>query len=130
MVRYSASGGQVIRQIRETPPDSQGRGLGFPRLGPQIQAAELGNRGKEELQAYLSEITGFPEREYFRPNFFVNTPDILPFHLQSGEPWIFKDEWRWPPRFRAITASTMVSGWWSTNRYPVRRNISTPTNMN
>jgi hypothetical protein len=42
--------------------------------------------GKEELQAYLSEITGFPEREYFRPNFFVNTPDILPFHLQSGEP--------------------------------------------
>ena len=46
--------------------------------------------GKEELQAYLSEITGYPEREYFRPNLFVNTPDILPFHLQSGEPWIFK----------------------------------------
>ena len=46
--------------------------------------------GKEELQAYLSELTGYPEREYFRPNFFVNTPDILPFHLQSGEPWIFK----------------------------------------
>jgi starch synthase (maltosyl-transferring) len=45
---------------------------------------------KEELQAYLSEITGYPEREYFRPNFFVNTPDILPFHLQSGEPWMFK----------------------------------------
>jgi starch synthase (maltosyl-transferring) len=45
---------------------------------------------KEELQAYLSEITGYPEREYFRPNFFVNTPDILPYHLQSGEPWIFK----------------------------------------
>jgi len=46
--------------------------------------------GKEELQAYLSELTGYPEREYFRSNFFVNTPDILPFHLQSGEPWIFK----------------------------------------
>jgi starch synthase (maltosyl-transferring) len=45
---------------------------------------------KEELQAYLSELTGYPEREYFRPNFFVNTPDILPYHLQSGEPWIFK----------------------------------------
>jgi starch synthase (maltosyl-transferring) len=42
------------------------------------------------LQAYLSEITGYPEREYFRPNFFVNTPDILPVHLQSGEPWMFK----------------------------------------
>jgi starch synthase (maltosyl-transferring) len=46
--------------------------------------------GKDELQAYLSEITSYPEREYFRPNLFVNTPDILPFHLQSGEPWIFK----------------------------------------
>src|SRR5204863_659439 len=46
--------------------------------------------GKDELQAYLSEITRYPEREYFRPNFFTNTPDILPFHLQSGEPWMFK----------------------------------------
>ena len=46
--------------------------------------------GKDELQAYLSEITGYPERECFRPNFFCNTPDILPFHLQSGEPSMFK----------------------------------------
>ena len=46
--------------------------------------------GKNELQTYLSEITRYPERDYFRPNFFTNTPDILPFHLQSGEPWIFK----------------------------------------
>ena len=46
--------------------------------------------GKDELQAYLSEITRYPEREYFRPNFFVNTPDILPLHLQTGEPWMFK----------------------------------------
>src|SRR5258708_27493430 len=38
----------------------------------------------------MSEITDYPEREYFRPNFFVNTPDILPVHLQTGEPWIFK----------------------------------------
>jgi starch synthase (maltosyl-transferring) len=45
---------------------------------------------KEELQTYLSELTGYPEREYFRPNFFVTTPDINPFHLQGGEPWIFK----------------------------------------
>jgi starch synthase (maltosyl-transferring) len=45
---------------------------------------------RDELQAYLGELTRFPEREYFRPNFFVSTPDINPFHLQSGEPWIFK----------------------------------------
>ncbi len=43
-----------------------------------------------ELEQYLSELTAYPEREFYRPNFFVNTPDILPFHLQSGEAWIFK----------------------------------------
>lgn len=43
-----------------------------------------------ELEQYLTELTGYPERDFYRPNFFVNTPDILPFHLQSGEPWMFK----------------------------------------
>jgi starch synthase (maltosyl-transferring) len=45
---------------------------------------------KNEIQAYLSELTGYPEREYYRPNFFVTTPDILPVQLQTGEPWMFK----------------------------------------
>jgi starch synthase (maltosyl-transferring) len=45
---------------------------------------------KWEIEAYLNELTSYPERDYYRPNFFVNTPDILPFHLQSGEPWMFK----------------------------------------
>jgi starch synthase (maltosyl-transferring) len=45
---------------------------------------------KAELQEYLSELAGYPEREYYRPNFFVNTPDILPTHLQSGERWMFQ----------------------------------------
>jgi starch synthase (maltosyl-transferring) len=45
---------------------------------------------KEELQAYLSELTGYPEREFYRPNFFVTTPDILPVQLQTGETWLFK----------------------------------------
>jgi starch synthase (maltosyl-transferring) len=45
---------------------------------------------KAEFEQYLTELTGYPERDYYRPNFFVNTPDILPFHLQSGEPWMFK----------------------------------------
>jgi starch synthase (maltosyl-transferring) len=45
---------------------------------------------KPELQEYLSEITRYPERDYFRPNFFVTTPDILPVQLQTGETWLFK----------------------------------------
>ena len=45
---------------------------------------------KWEIEAYLNELTGYPERDYYRPNFFVSTPDILPYHLQGGEPWMFK----------------------------------------
>jgi starch synthase (maltosyl-transferring) len=45
---------------------------------------------KTEIEDYLRELTGYPERDYYRPNFFVNTPDILPYHLQGGEPWMFR----------------------------------------
>lgn len=45
---------------------------------------------KPEIQEYLSELTGFPEVEYYRPNFFATTPDILPVQLQKGEAWMFK----------------------------------------
>ena len=58
---------------------------------------------KEEIQAYLSELTGFPERDYYRPNFFVTTPDINPVQLQSGEPWLFKS--------RAALAATLSSNY-------------------
>jgi starch synthase (maltosyl-transferring) len=52
-----------------------------------------------EIEQYLNELVGYPDREFFRPNFFVSTPDILPFHLQGGEPWMFKS--------RAALAATL-----------------------
>jgi starch synthase (maltosyl-transferring) len=39
---------------------------------------------KREFVEYLTEITKAEAREYFRPNFWPNTPDILPEHLQYG----------------------------------------------
>jgi starch synthase (maltosyl-transferring) len=39
---------------------------------------------KRELTEYLTELTQTELREYFRPNFFTNTPDILPEYLQFG----------------------------------------------
>jgi len=39
---------------------------------------------KEELQTYLEEITRPPISEFFRPNFWPNTPDILHKLLQEG----------------------------------------------
>ncbi len=37
-----------------------------------------------ELTEYLTELTTSGEQEYFRPNFFANTPDILHEYLQDG----------------------------------------------
>ena len=45
---------------------------------------------KYELTEYLRELTQTPMREYYRPNFFTNTPDILPPILQSGGRAAFK----------------------------------------
>ena len=41
---------------------------------------------KHELTEYMNELVFGPSRNYFRPNFWPNTPDILPYHLQhQGE---------------------------------------------
>jgi starch synthase (maltosyl-transferring) len=39
---------------------------------------------RHELTEYVSELALTEEREYFRPNFFANTPDILHAYLQYG----------------------------------------------
>lgn len=37
---------------------------------------------RNELVEYMNELVHGPSRNYFRPNFWPNTPDILPYHLQ------------------------------------------------
>jgi starch synthase (maltosyl-transferring) len=44
---------------------------------------------KQELAEYLEEVTTPPVADYFRPNFFTNTPDILHETLQRGERSMF-----------------------------------------
>lgn len=38
----------------------------------------------EELKEYLTELTQTDQKEYFRPNFWPNTPDINPYALQGA----------------------------------------------
>ncbi len=57
---------------------------------------------KWELTEYLTELST-EMAAYYRPNFFVNTPDINPFFLQSGNPAAFS--------IRAILAATMSPSW-------------------
>jgi starch synthase (maltosyl-transferring) len=64
---------------------------GLAKLGFTQSCTQFTQRTqKSELEQYLNELTDYPERDFYRPNFFVNTPDILPYHLQSGETWMFK----------------------------------------
>ena len=57
---------------------------------------------KQELTDYATEVSQ-QTSAFFRPNFWVNTPDILPFHLQSGNPAIFA--------IRAALAATLTPSW-------------------
>ncbi len=58
---------------------------------------------KAELEEYLTELSTSPVAEYMRPNFFVNTPDILHAYLQHGGPAAFK--------VRAVLAATLSPSW-------------------
>ena len=56
---------------------------------------------KRELQEYLTELTQTQMKEYYRGNFFANTPDILPHILQLGGRAAF--------RMRLVLAATLSS---------------------
>ena len=58
---------------------------------------------KRELTEYLTELTKPPVTDFFRPHFFVNTPDINPDFLQNAPRSAFL--------IRAALA-TMLSGLW------------------
>ena len=81
-----------------------------------------------EIEQYLTELTGYPERDFYRPNFFVNTPDILPYHLQGGETWMFKSRAALAATLSAPTASITGSSCSNMSRYRAARNISIPKN--
>jgi starch synthase (maltosyl-transferring) len=44
---------------------------------------------KAEIIAYMNDLTQTESREYYRPNFWPNTPDILPYHLHHRNPNAF-----------------------------------------
>jgi len=58
---------------------------------------------KQELQSYFEEINRPPLSEFFRPNCWPSTPDILPVALQQGGPSAFRQ--------RLILAATLSSNY-------------------
>ncbi len=84
----------VIKESKEKSPDVIFLSEAFTRPKVMYRLAKLGftqsytyfswRNTKRELMEYLKELTKTEVREYFRPNFWPNTPDILPEHLQYG----------------------------------------------
>lgn len=84
----------AITAIKREHPDVLFLAEAFTRPRVMQRLAKLGfsqsytyftwrNTGQEIVE-YLTELTQTPLREYFRPNFWPNTPDILPESLQIG----------------------------------------------
>jgi starch synthase (maltosyl-transferring) len=84
----------LIKGVKERYPDVIFLSEAFTRPKVMYRLAKLGftqsytyfswRNTKRELMEYLAELTKTEAREYFRPNFWPNTPDILPEHLQYG----------------------------------------------
>ena len=83
-----------IAEVKEQYPDALFLAEAFTRPRVMQRLAKLGysqsytyftwRNTKAELIEYLTELTQTPVREYLRPNFWPNTPDILPGILQTG----------------------------------------------
>jgi starch synthase (maltosyl-transferring) len=118
----------LIARTREKHPDTLFLAEAFTRATMMRQLAKVGfnqsytyftwKSSKHDLVEYVSELAFGGMQDYYRPNFFVNTPDILTDELQHGG----------PPKFasRLVLAATLsptygiYSGFESFERVPVR----------
>ena len=84
----------MIADIQDRHPDVLFLAEAFTRPKPMYRLARAGfsqsytyftwRNTKQEITEYLTELTTPPVAEFFRPNFFVNTPDINPVFLQTS----------------------------------------------
>lgn len=91
--------GWLIGEIKKKHPDVLFLAEAFTRPKIMHELAKQGftqsytyftwRNSKHELTAYVEEMTKTGQNEFFRPNFWPNTPDILPFHLQSQNEAIY-----------------------------------------
>ena len=73
---------------------------------------------KAELEEYLTELTGTEMQDYYRPNFFANTPDILHAFLQEGGPPAF--------RIRQVLAGTLAATYGIYSGFEICENRAVP----
>ncbi len=103
---------KVLGDVARTDPDVIFLAEAFTRPAMMHTLAKVGfqqsytyftwRNDKQELTDYLQELSG-ETAAYMRPNFFVNTPDILHAYLQDGGRSAFE--------VRAVLAATLSPSW-------------------
>ena len=86
--------GWIIAEVKKQHPDVLFLAEAFTRPKVMQQLAKQGytqsytyftwRNSKHELIEYMNELTKTEQKEYMRPNFWPNTPDINPYHLQGA----------------------------------------------
>ncbi len=114
----------LIREIQGVYPDTIFLAEAFTRPKMMKELAKVGftqsytyftwRNTKWELEQYLTELTKTDMREYFRGNFFANTPDILAHILQVGGRPAF--------RMRLVLAATLSSVYGIYNGFELTEN--------
>ncbi|HLU96716.1 MAG TPA: alpha-1,4-glucan--maltose-1-phosphate maltosyltransferase [Thermobifida alba] len=114
---------RLLADIAATDPDVIFLAEAFTRPAMMHTLARIGfhqsytyftwRNTKQELEEYLTELTG-EAAAYMRPNFFVNTPDILHAYLQHGGRPAFE--------VRAILAATLSPTWGMYSGYELCEN--------
>ena len=84
----------IIDEVKKKHPDVLFLAEAFTRPKIMEQLAKQGytqsytyftwRNTKQEFITYMDELTNTEQREYMRPNFWPNTPDINPYHLQGA----------------------------------------------
>ncbi len=102
-----------INAIHEDTPEAIFLAEAFTRPHVMYQLAKGGytegytyftwRNTKKDLEEYFTEICNPPVSDFFRPNVWPNTPDILHEQLQTGGRAMFQQ--------RAILAATLSANW-------------------
>jgi len=105
--------GWLIAEIKKKHPDVLFLAEAFTRPKIMNELAKQGftqsytyftwRNSKKELTEYVEELTQSEQKEFYRPNFWPNTPDINPYALQSGNESIHLQKY-----FLAATLSSSV----------------------
>jgi len=105
--------GWLIAEIKKKHPDVLFLAEAFTRPKIMNELAKQGfsqsytyftwRNSKKELTEYVEELTQTEQKEFYRPNFWPNTPDINPFALQSGNESVHLQKY-----FLAATLSSNV----------------------